>query len=134
MTGLIPGNRNADNIDKDFEQFEYLVYPSKTIHVPTVKAALFTSFGFSQSNGAGLIVHPDYLFAALSKDELDEYRAKVDERMKRSTRYWQGALLGNHPYLQTKDAAPFTPDQETAVFLDSSARAIFDSKTKTYHF
>ncbi|ORX65311.1 hypothetical protein DL89DRAFT_287208 [Linderina pennispora] len=75
-TGLIPGNRNADNIDKDFERFEHLVYPSKTIHVPTIKAALFTSFGFSQSNGAGLIVHPDYLFAALSKEELDEYTTK----------------------------------------------------------
>ncbi|ORX73828.1 hypothetical protein DL89DRAFT_231449 [Linderina pennispora] len=133
-TGLIPGNRNADNIDDELEQHEHLVYLSKTIRAPTIKAALFTSFGFSQSNGAGLIVHPDYLFATLSKEELVEYTAKVDERMKRSTRYWQGALLGNHTYFQAKEEPPFSQEQEASVFLDPGARAKLDSKTKQYTF
>ncbi|ORX65063.1 hypothetical protein DL89DRAFT_287500 [Linderina pennispora] len=133
-TGLIPGNRNADNIDDELEQHEHLVYLSKTIRAPTIKAALFTSFGFSQSNGAGLIVHPDYLFATLSKEELVEYTTKVDERMKRSTRYWQGALLGNHTYFQAKEEPPFSQEQEASVFLDPGARAKLDSKTKQYTF
>ncbi|KAJ2229527.1 fatty acid synthase alpha subunit Lsd1, partial [Coemansia sp. RSA 485] len=47
-TGLIPGNRNADNIDPGFQQYDYALYLSKTIQTPGIKAALLTSFGFGQ--------------------------------------------------------------------------------------
>lgn len=48
QTGLIPGNRNADNISPELRKFEYLLYPSKSIQTYGIKAGLLTSFGFGQ--------------------------------------------------------------------------------------
>ncbi len=31
LEGVVPGNRNADNVDPKLEQFEYLVYPNCTL-------------------------------------------------------------------------------------------------------
>lgn len=48
QSGLIPGNRNADNISQELRKFEYLLYPSKSIQTDGIKAGLLTSFGFGQ--------------------------------------------------------------------------------------
>ncbi|KAG9053545.1 3-oxoacyl-[acyl-carrier-protein] synthase [Serendipita sp. 407] len=47
-SGVVPGNRNADNIDIALRQFEYLMFPSKTIRTDGIRAGLMTSFGFGQ--------------------------------------------------------------------------------------
>jgi len=39
-TGIVPGNRNADNIDAELRKFEYLMYPAKTIHTDGIRANL----------------------------------------------------------------------------------------------
>ncbi|CAG8777478.1 15071_t:CDS:2, partial [Acaulospora colombiana] len=39
-TGIVPGNRNADNIDSQLRQFEFLMYPSKTIRTDGIRAGL----------------------------------------------------------------------------------------------
>lgn len=39
-SGIIPGNRNADNVDKELQQWEYLMFPSKSIHTDGIKAGL----------------------------------------------------------------------------------------------
>ncbi|KAJ1877988.1 fatty acid synthase alpha subunit Lsd1, partial [Coemansia sp. RSA 486] len=133
-TGLIPGNRNADNIDPDFQQYNYALYLSKTIQTPGIKAALMTSFGFGQVSGELLIVHPDYLFASVDPKEIDEYNRKLAKREKKAYRYWQDTLVGNHPFVQVKENPPYTADQEKQVYLDPFARAKYDAKTKQYKF
>ncbi|KAI8319305.1 hypothetical protein GQ54DRAFT_320354 [Martensiomyces pterosporus] len=133
-TGIIPGNRNADNIDPEFEKFEYIVYPSRSIQTPGIKAGLLKSFGFGQVGGEILVVHPDYLLAVLTREQLDEYNEKLRQREAKSYRYWQDTLVGNHPFVQVKSAPPYTLKQEQQVYLDPLARAKHDSAAKRYKF
>ncbi|KAJ2228362.1 fatty acid synthase alpha subunit Lsd1 [Coemansia sp. RSA 485] len=133
-TGLIPGNRNADNIDSDFQQYDYALYLSKTIQTPGIRAALLTSFGFGQVGGELLIVHPDYLFAAVDSDDISDYNKRLARREKKSYRYWQDTLVGNHPFVQVKDRPPYTAEQEKEVYLNPLARAKYDAKAKQYKF
>ncbi|KAJ2688668.1 fatty acid synthase alpha subunit Lsd1 [Coemansia spiralis] len=133
-TGLIPGNRNADNVDQDLQRFEYVVYPSKSVQTPGIKAGLLKSFGFGQVGGELLILHSDYLLATLTPEQLAEYNVKMQKRSATSERYWQDTLVGNHPFIQVKSQPPFTAEQEKSVFLDPLARAKYDSATGEYKF
>lgn len=66
-TGIVPGNRNADNIDPALRKFEHIVFNSKSIHTPELKAGLLKSFGFGQAGAEILVVHPDYVLASLDE-------------------------------------------------------------------
>jgi len=52
ITGVVPGNRNADNIDSKLEKFWHLAYPNRSMMLANqaggvaVPAALLKSFGF----------------------------------------------------------------------------------------
>ncbi|KAJ2909438.1 fatty acid synthase alpha subunit Lsd1, partial [Coemansia aciculifera] len=122
-TGLVPGNRNFDNIDKDLQQYEFIVYPSRPIQMPTIKAALLKSFGFGQVGAELLVVHPDYLLATLTDEQLTSYNARLSRRGAQSYRYWQDTFAGNHSLVQVKNSPPYTPDQEQRIYLDPHARA-----------
>ena len=39
-SGIIPGNRNADNVDKELREWEHLLFPSKSIHTDGLTAGL----------------------------------------------------------------------------------------------
>ncbi|KAJ2744078.1 fatty acid synthase alpha subunit Lsd1 [Coemansia sp. BCRC 34301] len=133
-TGLIPGNRNADNIGEELEAFDYALYLSKSVQTSGIKAGLLKSFGFGQVGGELLVVHPNYLFATLTEKQLTEYNARLQVRDAKSSRYWQDTLVGNHPFVQVKSHPPFTADQEKSVYLNPLARAKYDSKTDEYRF
>ncbi|KAJ2252057.1 fatty acid synthase alpha subunit Lsd1 [Coemansia sp. RSA 455] len=133
-TGLIPGNRNADNIGEELESFDYTLYLSKSIQTSGIKAGLIKSFGFGQVGGELLVVHPDYLLATLTQEQLGKYNAKLQQRSAKSERYWQDTLVGNHPFVQVKSHPPFTVEQEKSVYLDPLARAKYDSASGEYKF
>ncbi|KAJ2379247.1 fatty acid synthase alpha subunit Lsd1, partial [Coemansia sp. RSA 2611] len=133
-TGLIPGNRNADNIGRELEANEYALYLSKSIQTTGIKAGLLKSFGFGQVGGELLVVHPDYLLAAPTKEQLDKYNGKLQKRSSKSERYWQDPLVGNHPFVQVKSHPPFTAEQEKSVYLNPLARAKRDLKSGEYRF
>ena len=40
LSGIIPGNRNADNVDKELREWEYLMFPSKSISTDGLSAGL----------------------------------------------------------------------------------------------
>ncbi|KAK8022507.1 fatty acid synthase alpha subunit FasA [Apiospora rasikravindrae] len=66
-TGLIPGNRNADNIDAELRDRDLLFFPSRTYRLPLggdVKAFSVTSFGFGQKGAQVIGVHAKYVLAA----------------------------------------------------------------------
>ncbi|KAJ1741439.1 fatty acid synthase alpha subunit Lsd1 [Coemansia sp. RSA 1086] len=132
--GIVPGNRNADNIDNDLQKFEYIVYPSKSIRTRQIKAVLLKSFGFGQVGAEILVVHPDYLLATLSREELEKYNQRLAQREKSAYRYWQDTFAANHQFVQLKSVPPFTPDQEKTVYLDPSARTRLDASTGNYRF
>ncbi|KAJ2497450.1 fatty acid synthase alpha subunit Lsd1 [Coemansia sp. RSA 2052] len=133
-TGIIPGNRNADNIAAELEQFEYIMYPSQSIQTDGIKAGLLKSFGFGQVGGEILVLHPDYLLATLESDQLDAYAKKVAMRESKSYRYWHDTLAGAHTFVQVKTAPPYTEAQEAQVYLNPLARAEYDVSTRQYLF
>ncbi|KAJ1770836.1 fatty acid synthase alpha subunit Lsd1 [Coemansia sp. RSA 1843] len=132
-TGLVPGNRNADNIDSKL-QCEYAVFPSRTLQVDKVRACLLKSFGFGQVGAEILVVHPDYFLSTLSKEQLDMYNAKLSKRNAAAYRYWQDTFTGKHTFVQVKKAPPYTQDQEECVLLNPLARAHYNHETNEYVF
>ncbi|KAJ2160602.1 fatty acid synthase alpha subunit Lsd1, partial [Coemansia sp. RSA 552] len=133
-TGIIPGNRNADNIDQDLKACDYSLYLSKSIQTPGIKAALLKSFGFGQIGGEMLVVHSDYILATLDIDRLKSYNQRLELSAKKADRYWQDTLVGNHSFVQIKDHPPFTDEQEQEIYLDPYARAHYDPVAREYCF
>ncbi|KAI0597065.1 fatty acid synthase subunit alpha [Biscogniauxia sp. FL1348] len=127
-TGLVPGNRNADNIDEVMEQFDLIVYPSRSIQTDGVKAFSVTSFGFGQKGAQAIGIHPKYLFATLDKEVYTEYCAKVTARQKKSYRYFHNGIV-NNALFQAKSHAPYSDEQLTSVLLNPDARVSEDKKT-----
>ena len=127
-SGLVPGNRNGDNVDKVMEKFDYILYPSRSIQTDGVKAFSVTSFGFGQKGAQAIGIHPKYLFATLDKARFRTYKAKVEARQKRAYRYFHNGLINNTLFV-AKTHAPYTDAQQSAVFLNSTARVTMDKKT-----
>ena len=133
QTGLVPGNRNADNIDVELQQFDKIVYPSVTVQTDGIKAVSVTSFGFGQKGAQAIVIHPDYLYAVLNKAAYEAYSQKVAARYNKAYRYWHNAIAENSMFV-SKDHAPYTDDQEVSVYLNPLARVDYekDSKSLTY--
>ncbi|BGP33270.1 fatty acid synthase alpha subunit Lsd1 [Rhodotorula toruloides] len=130
QSGLVPGNRNADNIGEELRAFEYLLYPSKSIQTDGIKAGLLTSFGFGQVGGQALIVHPSLLIGALEPAQFEAYKKLNDQRKKWSYRRFND-FFTNGKLVIIKDGTPFTPEQENTTLLNPLVRAVPD-KTGSY--
>ncbi|KAB8339216.1 hypothetical protein FH972_022150 [Carpinus fangiana] len=127
-SGLVPGNRNADNVDKVMEKFDYIVYPSRSIQTDGIKAFSVTSFGFGQKGAQAIGIHPKYLFATLDKDEFQAYKQKVDSRQKKAYRYYHDSLINNTMF-RAKSKAPYEEEEMGKIFLNPDARVSADKKT-----
>ncbi|KFY59715.1 hypothetical protein V497_04118 [Pseudogymnoascus sp. VKM F-4516 (FW-969)] len=127
-TGLVPGNRNADNIDQVMEQFDFIVYPSKSIQTDGIKAFSVTSFGFGQKGAQAIGIHPKYLFATLDEETFEKYRGKLEARQKKAYRYFHNGMINNSIFV-AKTHAPYTDEQMPDVFLNPNARVSEDKKT-----
>lgn len=121
QTGIVPGNRNADNIDKVLEDFDYVLFPSRSIQTDGIKAVSVTSFGFGQKGAQSIVVHPDYLFAVLDQTTYEDYAVKVSSRHKKTYRYMHNAITRNTMFVQ-KNNAPYADELEKVVYLDPLAR------------
>ncbi|KAG5790053.1 hypothetical protein H9Q69_010875 [Fusarium xylarioides] len=127
-TGLVPGNRNADNVDPVMEQYDLIVYPSRSIQTDGVKAFSVTSFGFGQKGAQAIGVHPKYLFATLDEKTYTEYCAKVDARQKKAYRYFHDGFINNKLFV-AKNNSPYSDDQLSKVLLNPDARVSEDKKS-----
>jgi fatty acid synthase subunit alpha len=127
-TGLVPGNRNADNVDQVMEKFDYIVYPSRSIQTDGIKAFSVTSFGFGQKGAQAIGIHPKYLYAALEQTQFQAYKQKVEARQKKAYRYFHDGLINNNMF-RAKDKSPYDDAQQSKIFLDPSARVAVDKKT-----
>jgi fatty acid synthase subunit alpha, fungi type len=115
-TGLVPGNRNADNIDAGLADREHLFFPSSTYAAPEgIRAFSVTSFGFGQKGAQVVGVHPKYLFAALEKDQYQTYASKVVGRRRQADRALQEGIYGGR-LVQLKDKSVYEDkDLESAL-------------------
>ena len=97
-----------------------------------LNAGLMKSFGFGQAGAEILVVHPDYLLAAAGAAGAQKYAELRAKRQAKSYRYQQGVLRGTHTLVQVKDAPPYTEEQESAVYLNPTARAAFDGESWSF--
>ncbi|KKK19631.1 hypothetical protein AOCH_000897 [Aspergillus ochraceoroseus] len=113
---IIPGNRNADNIDSDLRQFEHLVYPMESIRVGEVKATMLTSFGFGQKGAINIMVSPKYLFASIPLATFQRYRSQVTKRQRSVTPVFISRVMRNC-LVQVKAHAPWSSPEAMQQFL-----------------
>ncbi|GAD95795.1 fatty acid synthase alpha subunit FasA, putative, partial [Paecilomyces variotii No. 5] len=127
-SGLVPGNRNADNVDKVMEKFDYIVYPSRSIQTDGIKAFSVTSFGFGQKGAQAIGIHPKYLYAVLDKAQFESYKTKVEARQKKAYRYFHNGLINNTLFV-AKNKSPYEDELQSKVFLNPDYRVTVDKKT-----
>ncbi|KAK4177343.1 hypothetical protein QBC36DRAFT_236917 [Triangularia setosa] len=127
-SGLVPGNRNADNVDAVMEKFDHIVYPSRTLQTDGVKAFSVTSFGFGQKGAQAIGIHPKYLYATLDQQTFNSYKNKVEARQKKAYTYFHNGLINNTLFV-AKDKPPYTDEQLSQVLLNPDARVVEDKKT-----
>ncbi|KAH9820886.1 Fatty acid synthase subunit alpha [Teratosphaeria destructans] len=132
-SGLVPGNRNADNVDQVMEKFDYIVYPSQSIQTDGIKAFSVTSFGFGQKGAQAIGIHPKYLFAALDYAQFQTYKQKVEARQRKAYRYYHDGLINNTMF-RAKDKSPYEDGQQSQVFLNPQSRVTMDKKTSMYSY
>ncbi|KAL4974119.1 3-oxoacyl-synthase [Aspergillus desertorum] len=124
---IVPGNRNADNIDKQLREFEHLVYPMQSMKVPEIKATLLTSFGFGQKGAINIMVSPRHLFASLSKSEYEDYCSRTTKRQRSATPTFVSRIMKNN-LVQVKTQPPWNdPGAMRDFFLDPTSR-VFDGQ------
>ncbi|KAI1628010.1 fatty acid synthase subunit alpha [Exophiala viscosa] len=127
-SGIVPGNRNADNIDQVMEKFDYIVYPSHSLQTDGIKAFSVTSFGFGQKGAQAIGIHPKYLFATLDQAEFQRYKVKVEARQKRAYRFFHNGMINNTLFV-AKSHAPYPDELMQNVFLNPEQRVSADKKT-----
>lgn len=120
-TGLVPGNRNADNISADVEKNSSLCFLHRSIQTSGLKACSVTSFGFGQKNAQAIIVHPRYLFASLKEADYMDYRRKVESRAKKANYEFQKGMAMGELFV-AKETAPYPSGEYSKVMLDPHAR------------
>jgi fatty acid synthase subunit alpha len=120
-TGLIPGNRNADNIEEYLRKFEFIAFPNKNIQTDGIKAFSVTSFGFGQKGAQVIGVHPKYLFATLAEETFRTYQEKVLVRQKRAFRKFHEGMANNSLFI-AKEKAPYAACEEMEYLLNPEAR------------
>ena len=132
-SGLVPGNRNADNIDAVMEKFDSIVYPSRSLQTDGIKAFSVTSFGFGQKGAQAIGIHPKYLYATLDRAEFQHYKMKVDARQKRAYRYFHNGMINNTLFV-AKTKSPYEDNIMQKVFLNPDQRVQADKKTGEYTY
>ena len=138
-TGLVPVNRNADNVDKKLEPFDLIHYPggggrrAGPIQTDGIKAVSLTSFGFGQKSAQAVAVHPRYLFATLEEAEYEAYRARASARRERAYRYGHRAMATESLFV-AKENPPYEAGRESEVYLSPSARAVYDGEGGSFTF
>ncbi|KAE8395549.1 hypothetical protein BDV23DRAFT_145171 [Aspergillus alliaceus] len=124
--GIVPGNRNADNIDGQLRKFEHLVYPMESIQTTGIKATIITSFGFGQKGAIALMVAPRYLFASIPAPTYKEYCTQVTKRQRAASAAFASRML-NNCLVQVKSLPPWHNLNSTQrVFLDPTSRRQVD--------
>ncbi|KAL4865131.1 Sterigmatocystin biosynthesis fatty acid synthase subunit alpha [Aspergillus spectabilis] len=130
-TGLIPGNRNADDIDPALQAFDHLCFPTRPIQTDGIKAFLLNSCGFGQKEAQMVGIHPRYFFALQSRQEFQVYRDRAQQRTSRAERAYVRAMMDNQ-IVQVQSRPPFEPAEMHSVLLNPSARIHKDPSTGSY--
>ena len=120
-TGLIPGNRNAENVDPTLSAFPHLTFPTRSIQTKSLKAFSMTSFGFGQKGGQLIGIHPRYLYGTIDRACYESYADRVTNRTRLCNRAYLYAMLENR-IVACKTAPQYSSADQDAVLLDPNSR------------
>ncbi|KAH9238140.1 hypothetical protein K456DRAFT_1828773 [Colletotrichum gloeosporioides 23] len=120
-SGLIPGNRNADNIDADLRQYNLLHFPNMTTRAEEINACSITSFGFGQKSSQAILAHPKFLFATTNKQSYEGYAERRNDRWRKANSFFSRGIL-HERLVNTKTLPPYQATQESAALLNPAAR------------
>ena len=132
-SGLIPGNRNADNVDPEFSKHSYLCFPTHTVQTRDIKAFLLTSFGFGQKSGQVVGVAPRYLYATMTQSEFEVYGQKTKRRQSLAESVYHRALMSNS-IVRVQSESPYREAEVTSILLDPLSRISNDKGSQSYRF
>lgn len=133
-TGLVPGNRNADNIDKELKQFDFVAIPSSSVQTDGVSAFAINSFGFGQKGAQAVGVHPRYLYATLDPEVYEAYRKRVGERKRRVEQKLEGSMVSQNLVMLKTEPPYATGASEYSINMNPSARAQWHNESASYRF
>ena len=123
-SGVIPGNRNLDEVDERMNDFDALCFTDEPVRVGRdgVRAGLVTTLGFGHVGAILLLLHADYFLAALTPRERAQYGARRAPRENQTLqRLHEMRLEGGRP-LYTRPQAPWQgDDSEKQILLDVHA-------------
>ncbi|TKY88280.1 hypothetical protein EX895_002632 [Sporisorium graminicola] len=127
-SGIVAGNRNADDIADELRAYNRLMFPCRSIQYPRERlhAGLVTSFGFGQVGGIAMILHASHLLGRLAPEQLEAYVAKREKRQQITFRRMHSLLI-NGDLVRIKDDAPYAQADEAEVLLDIESRAELQS-------
>lgn len=132
-TGLVPGNRNADNINPTLANCDPIIYPNRNIQTDSIKAVSVTSFGHGQKGAQAIIIHPRYLFATLEEADYHDYCVRAQRRQMKARKYLQDGMAHNNLF-RAKTHAPYTDGQLASILLQPDARVVKSERTLEREF
>ncbi|KAF4333513.1 fatty acid synthase subunit alpha reductase [Fusarium beomiforme] len=122
-SGLIPGNRNVDNVEAKLQEHHHLVFPNTTLQTDEIKACSVTSFGFGQKGAQALLVHPRYLLATIGQERYHDYIVRRNKRWNKACFRLSDAMVRNDMVSACiKDRPPYSSEAGVASLLDPMAR------------
>jgi fatty acid synthase subunit alpha len=135
-SGIVPGNRNLDDLDAYLQKFDLIAHINRTLHLGpgAVRGVILKSFGFGQASAEILLLHPNFLLSALSEDVFSTYAAARDNRFRSAHEVSQAVLRGSKKMVSIKTTPPYSDTQIQKVYLDSEARVKFDPALESYRF
>jgi len=130
--GVIPGNRNLENVDPAMRDFEHLLFTDTNLRVPPhrLRAGLVTSLGFGHVNALLLLIHPHAFEAQLSEDQWQTWQRNVARRVRDARETRTAILRGETPAVAIRterrfdapDGSPCQQREEIDALLDESSR------------
>ncbi|CAP73343.1 uncharacterized protein PODANS_2_7310 [Podospora anserina S mat+] len=134
-SGLVPGNRNADNIDPALKAYHHLCFPTRTVRMAGEgpKAFLLTSFGFGQKSGQVVGVAPRFFFGSLPASSFAEYCGKTKARQAKADRAFAKAVMENQ-VVKVKTEPLYVKRDASRIYLDRSLRVGQNDITGAYQF
>lgn len=107
QSGLVPGNRNLENVDPAMRRFDTLSFHDRTLQLSkgAVRGVLVTSLGFGHVGAAALFLHPDFALQGLDSRVLDDYCAKRKVREERARKRSERVLAGKEPLFTRRTQA-----------------------------
>ncbi|MDO8644838.1 MAG: beta-ketoacyl synthase, partial [bacterium] len=119
QTGLVPGNRNLEDVDPAMRAYPTLSFSDETLSLgkKSIAAVLMTSLGFGHVGSISLFIHPEKALSLLSAKEFEEYGKKRAPREFYHKQKSQRALMEKTAWFQKRKDRP-KEEEEIRLLLE----------------